>query len=75
MFGPTIVPLVMDHVRLPVAVVDAVFPVEAAQTELDVVMFGVAGIGLTVTLVEPLVEQLPLLTLIESVIGPVAPAV
>ena len=70
---PVIVPFVIDHV--PLAELVAVLPVELAQTDGAAVMVGVVGSGLTVTLVEPLVEQLPLLTVIASVIGPVAPAV
>src|SRR5438132_12124551 len=52
------VPPVTVHSSVPLAVVVAVLPVELAQTELAVLIEGVGGLSLTVTLVLLVAEQL-----------------
>ena len=74
---PVMVPLLVVHNNVPVAVVVAVLPVELAQTDVgEGVMSGVAGLLLMVTLVLLLAEQLePLVTFRLTVAVPLAPAV
>src|SRR5438876_9464314 len=70
------VPPVTVHSSVPLAVVVAVLPVEFAQTELAVLIEGVGGLSLTVTLLLLLAEQLePLVAFRLTVAVPLEPAV